>query len=42
MRTGLENGFRHLFLVDKKRMACDLSAVKAELDLYLVQLQDIV
>ena len=41
VRMGLENGFRHLFLVDEKRPACDLSAVKAEMDLYLLQLQDI-
>ncbi|KAG0559083.1 hypothetical protein KC19_10G077600 [Ceratodon purpureus] len=42
MRTGVENEIRHLFLVDRKLVACDLSAMKAEIDLYLLQLQDIV
>jgi hypothetical protein len=44
MRTGLENGFRQLFRVDtgKMRMACDLSAVKAEKDLSELELQDII
>ena len=42
MRIGLENGFRHLFLAGEGLMACALSAIKAEMDLYLLQLQGIV
>lgn len=42
MRMGLEDGFRQLLLGDRKPMSSDLSVIRAEMDSYLLQLQDIV